>query len=227
MPAQNKIPEILIIVPAYNAAPFIRELYQKITRYFPPRNILFVNDGSTDKSYEILEDLDCHTITFETNRGKGAALRAGFAFAVDRGYDAVITMDADLQHRPEHLPDFLARYHEADILVGTRTMDPGQMPVDRRLTNNFTSLIISIFGAATVRDSQSGYRLLKKTVLRRIRLKSSRYDTESEILHQACRCGFRVAEVPIDTVYEGSRSYIHPWRDTGRFIRQLWRRLWY
>jgi hypothetical protein len=95
------------------------------------------------------------------------------------------------------------------------------------LTNNLTSVIISIFGGARVRDSQSGYRLIKTEVLRRLQLTSERYDTESEILFQAGYLGFTAAEVPIETIYEGARSFINPFKDTTRFIRQIWKRLWF
>ena len=82
-------------------------------------------------------------------------------------------------------------------------------------------------GTIRMRDSQSGYRLIKAPVLRKMQLHSSRYDTESEMLFQAGYLGFRTAEVPIETVYEGSHSFINPLVDTGRFIRQIWKRLWY
>jgi glycosyltransferase involved in cell wall biosynthesis len=220
-------PQILIIVPAYNAAEHIPRLVEKLTAYFPSRQILFVNDGSTDETAAALEHVGGPVISFESNRGKGAALKAGFEYAIDHGYGACITIDADLQHKPEHLPDFCENYDRADILIGTRAIDMKLMPWHRLLTNNLTSVIISIFGGTRVRDSQSGYRLIKTEVLRRLQLTSERYDTESEILFQAGYLGFTAAEVPIETIYEGSRSFINPFKDTTRFIRQIWRRLWF
>jgi len=220
-------PKILIIIPAYNAAGYLPELVRRTGQYSSVRDILIVNDGSTDDSADILADLDCRKITFFVNRGKGAALKAGFDFAVSNDYDAVVTIDADLQHPPEHLQAFREEYGQADILIGTRTINPRLMPFDRLLTNNLTSLIISCFASMRIRDSQSGYRLIKTTVLRELRLTSERYDTESEMLFQSGYLGFSVAEVPIETVYRGSRSFINPFKDTMRFIRQIWKRLWY
>jgi glycosyltransferase involved in cell wall biosynthesis len=220
-------PKILVLIPAYNAAGYLRELVSRVGEYFPVRDILIVNDGSTDDSADILAGLECRNITFSVNQGKGEALKAGFDFAVSSDYDAVITIDADLQHPPEHLHAFCEKYGQADILIGTRTINPGLMPFDRLLTNNLTSLIISCFGSMRIRDSQSGYRLIKTPVLRELRLTSERYDTESEMLFQTGYLGFSVAEVPIETVYEGSRSFINPFKDTMRFIRQIWKRLWY
>ncbi len=220
-------PKILIIVPAYNAGSYITRLLERLMRHIEPEHVLFVDDGSSDDTGAILARSDCRVITFPVNRGKGAALKAGFQYALDHGYDAVITIDADLQHRPEHLPAFLDGYGKADVLIGTRTIRLALMPPDRLLTNNLTSIIISILGSTRVRDSQSGYRLLKAPVLRELHLTSDRYDTESEMLFQTGYLGFTADEVPIDTVYEGSHSFINPFKDTTRFIRQIWRRLWY
>lgn len=220
-------PRILIIVPAYNAAEYIPKLVERLTPFAPSEDILFINDGSTDDTGAVLERIGCKTITFSVNQGKGVALKAGFAYAMDNGYDAVITIDADLQHKPEHLPAFFAEYDRADMLIGTRSIRLSLMPADRLLTNNLTSIIISIFGSIRTRDSQSGYRLIKTPILRMLRLTSERYDTESEILFQAGYLGFTAAEVAIDTVYEGSHSFINPFKDSTRFIRQIWRRLWY
>jgi glycosyltransferase involved in cell wall biosynthesis len=220
-------PRILVIIPAYNAAEYISELIERLQLFIPLDHLLFVNDGSIDNTEAVLAKSNCPNITFPVNRGKGAALKAGFQYAVDRDYDAVITIDADLQHRPEHLPAFFENYGRADILIGTRTIRLSRMPADRLLTNNLTSIIISIFGTTRVRDSQSGYRLIKKPVLQSVMLTSERYDTESEILFQIGYLGFTADEVPIETVYEGSHSFINPFKDTTRFIRHIWKLLWF
>ncbi len=218
---------ILLIIPAFNAVKYIPELYKRIEPYFPPENVLIINDGSTDKTQTEMDKTDWNKITFEINRGKGEALKAGFAYAVENGFEAVITIDADLQHKPEHLPAFFENYESGDVIIGTRAITAKLMPMDRLLTNNLTSLIISVFGCTRIRDSQSGYRLIKTPVLKQLHLTSARYDTESEMLFQTGYLGFKAAEVPIETVYEGSHSFINPFKDTTRFIRQIWKRMWY
>lgn len=219
--------KILLIIPAYNASHHIPELVERIKPNFDLNDVLIINDGSDDNTAEVARKCGCLLIDFKQNQGKGAALKAGFDYALKNKYDAVITIDADLQHKPEHLPDFLSRYDTADILIGTRSIKIKLMPWDRLLTNNLTSLIISIFGSTRIRDSQSGYRLLKAEVLRELCLQSNRYDTESEMLFQSGYLGFTAGEVPIETIYEGSVSFINPLKDTGRFIRQIWKRMWY
>lgn len=220
-------PKILLLIPAYNASKYIPKLIERISPYFEDDNILIVNDGSSDTTQDEIDKLNCRKISYSENQGKGVALKKGFEFAVKNNYDAVITIDSDLQHRPEHLPAFLEAYDSADILIGTREIHPRLMPFDRLVTNNLTSIIISIFGSIRIRDSQSGYRLIKTPVLKKLCLTSSKYDTESEMLFQSGYLGFTSGEVVIDTVYEGSHSFINPFKDTTRFIRQIWKRIWY
>jgi dolichol-phosphate mannosyltransferase len=220
-------PKILIIVPAYNAARHLPELVSKILISHPRNDLLIINDGSTDQTAEILRDLNCRSLSFSYNQGKGEALKQGFRVAVKENYDAVLTLDADLQHLPGQINSFLARYHTGDILIGTRIINPAVMPAGRILTNSMSSIIISIFNGRRIRDSQCGFRLVKKEVLSRLRLTSSKYDTESELLLQGGYLGFKAAEVPVDTIYKSTRSFINPLADTMRFIRLAWRRLWY
>ncbi|HUV30102.1 MAG TPA: glycosyltransferase family 2 protein [Acidobacteriota bacterium] len=216
----------LVLVPAFNAAAHLPELLERLRRYLCNEHLLVINDGSTDASLDILRRYEVNYISFPQNRGKGAALAAGFSYALQKGYRSVLTIDADLQHLPEEIPRFFARDDGRTIVVGTRIISPASMPFERWLTNYLTSLIISIFSTQRVRDSQSGFRLIPATVLRAFRLSTADYDLESELLFKAGGLGLVMDEVAISTVYSGTRSYIDPVTDTLRFIRQIWRRIW-
>lgn len=216
----------LVLIPVYNAAKYLPDLIARCRRYICNDNLLLVNDGSTDGSVEIMQKEHVNYISFPVNRGKGAALKAGFDFAIANGYRSVLTIDADLQHLPEEIPRFLALDNGRRLVMGTRTIHLSVMPLGRWLSNNLTSIIISAFSTQRVRDSQSGYRLIPTALLRELPLQSIRYDLESEMLFKAGYVGCEIAEAPISTVYEGSLSYINPFKDTGRFIRQIWRRIW-
>jgi len=217
---------VLVLVPAYNAARYLPELVERIRAYVCDSNLLIVNDGSTDNTAELLENLGVRYISFPQNRGKGAALSAGFDYAIRHEYRSVLTLDADLQHLPEEIPTFFAADNGQRLIIGTRRMNLKLMPFARWLTNNLTSMIISVFSAARVRDSQSGFRLIPTSVLRAMSLRTVGYDFESEMLFQAGALNCEVGEVAIATVYEESQSYINPFRDTLRFIRQIWKRIW-
>jgi glycosyltransferase involved in cell wall biosynthesis len=217
---------ILVVIPAYNAARYLPELVARVRRFVRAQDFLIVNDGSTDSTVEILRDLQVNFISFPHNRGKGAALAAAFDYAITHDYQSVLTLDADLQHLPEEIPRFFEATDGRSLIIGTRTINLKIMPFSRWLTNNLTSLIISIFSSARVRDSQSGFRMVPSSALKAMPLKSIKYDFESEMLFKAGALGCPIGEVPISTVYEHSASYINPFNDTFRFIRQIWKRIW-
>ena len=198
----------LVLIPAYNAAKYLDELIPRCREYVCDENLLFVNDGSTDDTLALLKKHGVNYITFPENRGKGAALKAGYAYGIERGYRSVLTLDADLQHLPEDLPRFFALDDGRRIVIGTRRMDLAIMPFARWLTNNLTSMIISVFSTQRVRDSQSGYRLIPTKVLRAIPLRTVGYDFESELLFKAGALRVTVAEVEIATIYEDRKSVV-------------------
>ena len=216
---------VLVLIPAYNAGKYLDELIPRCMKYVCDSNLLLVNDGSSDNTLELIKKHNVKYISFPENRGKGAALMAGFEYAIKENYRSVLTIDADLQHLPEEIPRFFALDNGKRLVMGTRDINLKIMPFARWLTNNLTSMIISIFSSQRVRDSQSGYRLIPTEVLKAIPLKTVKYDFESEMLFKVGAVGCPIVEVSISTVYEGSQSYINPFKDTGRFIRQIWKRI--
>ena len=222
----NKL-SVLVVVPSYNASEYIPELAKRLRAFVCDSNLLFVNDGSQDNTLELIKEHNLNHINFPVNKGKGAALKAAFDYAIENNYRSVLTIDVDLQHLPEDIPKFFALDNGKRLIMGTRDISMEKdMPFQRWLTNNLTSLIISIFSTQRVRDSQSGYRLIPTELLKALRLKTIGYDFESEMLFKAGVVGCEVAEVPIATIYDGSTSYINPYKVTLRFIRQIWKRIW-
>jgi glycosyltransferase involved in cell wall biosynthesis len=190
-----------------------------------------INDGSTDGTSGAAEAAGAHVLEHSVNLGKGAALKTGFEYAVEKGYDAVITMDGDGQHEPSAIPDFLDALEtcDADVIIGSRMDAVGEMPKLRIWTNRTTSRIVSLLVGQEISDSQSGYRLIKVSVLRDV-VKSfvtTRYDTESELLIRAARRGYKVAAVTIRSIYTGTVSHINPFVDTLRFVRLVIRSMFW
>ena len=218
----------LVIIPAYNAASTISELIKKILKYIDKCDVVVVNDGSRDQTSRLIQESGVMVLQHPENRGKGEALKTGFEYALRKNYHAVITIDADLQHNPRSIPDFIRKSDKATgIIIGTRKRNLKNMPPARWLSNQLTSVMISVLTGQSVRDSQSGYRWISVQVLKRVKLKSKRYDLEPELLIKAGRIGFRIDEIPIDTIYTGGKSFINPLVDTGRFIKLIWRSLWW
>lgn len=215
----------LIVIPAYNSAKLLVELLPRVRRAAPDLEILVVDDGSTDSTRSVVESSGASVLSLPENRGKGEALRTGFAEGLRRGADAVVQMDADGQHAPEYLPRFFAAFErgEGDVIMGTRDFRVGNMPLLRRLSNVWTSWAISRMAGVRIADSQSGYRLLSRRALEMIKPQSGRFAYESEYLILAGRAGLKIGSVPISTVYHGEGSFIRIGRDAPRFLQLVWR----
>lgn len=215
---------ILCIIPAYNAEANIAGVVLGVRNVLPEATVLIVDDGSTDETRMVARSVGDETIEFEHNRGKGAALQAAFAFAVERGYDAVFTIDADGQHDPAFAPAMVRALDHADVVVGTRDIGGRSVPPHRRVANLLSSWLTRVVSGASIRDSQSGYRAIRTEVLRHVHASGARYEFETDFLILAARKGFRFSEVPISTVYGTlTPSHFRAMRDALRVLRVLWR----
>ncbi len=214
--------KILIIIPAFNAESTLPELIHKIKSALSEfdYSILIVNDGSSDQTKTFVRTLNTEYIEHTTNQGKGAALKTGFRFAIDKKFDCIVTIDADLQHDPLLVSPMIDHFKKenADILIGTRIFS-GNMSWDRRFSNYTTSVLMSIRTGIKIGDSQSGFRIIKTAVLHDIVLKTNRYETESELLIKLAKNNARFTTFNIPTLYNDEKSYIRRGLDTFRFIR--------
>jgi glycosyltransferase involved in cell wall biosynthesis len=216
------IEDILIIIPAYNEEKSIENLLKELKKNF--KNILVIDDGSTDKTKEIVQNEEVILISHKINKGKGEALKTGFKYAIEKNFPAVITMDGDGQHLPEEALKFVEKYKKnkkTGILIGKRDIFSRDMPLIRKITNISMSILISILSFQWIPDTQCGFRLIKTDVIKRIRLYTSHFETESEILIKACLKGIKIKSIPVTTVYREEKSKIKPLKDTIRFFKML------
>ena len=218
---------VLVIIPVFNEAEHLEKVLSEV-KELNIFDILVVDDGSQDRSFDIAQSCSVIVLRNEVNRGKGAALKQGFEYALEKGYDSVITMDGDGQHKKE---DLLVLYNAAfengaDIILGNRMWQPLDMPWIRKFTNWIMSGTISYLTGYSIPDSQCGLKLIKKNVLQKINLSSQKFEVESEILFQALHKGYSVKSVRISSVYLPEvKSHIRPLRDTFRFLRFLFKNL--
>ena len=212
---------VAALIPAYQAAAHLGEVLLRLQALPSPPEVLVVDDGSRDATAEVARTFGARVHSFAANRGKGHALLAGFELLGDR--DAVITLDADGQHPPEHVPEFVSAAEAgADLVIGARQRTP-DMPPARRFANAFSSSWTSAIAGQRVEDSQCGYRLYRRSVLAGTPVTPGGYEFETEIAVRAARLGYRLAHVPIPTVYGTEKSHIRTLNDVPRIFGTLFR----
>lgn len=210
--------KLVAVIPAYQAAKTIVPVVAA-TRSILER-VVVIDDGSTDGSGDVARQAGATVIRFGANRGKGAALRAGFARAMEAGAAAVVTLDADGQHDPTEIPRLVACREEtgASLVIGARGGERHAMTRARRFGNRFADRAISLFAGAPVTDSQSGFRLYDVALFEVVRLRTSGYELESEVIVKAIRAGLRVTSTEVrPALIDGhAMSHFRPWADTAR-----------
>ncbi|MFA5156414.1 MAG: glycosyltransferase family 2 protein [Candidatus Omnitrophota bacterium] len=216
---------VCVIIPAYNEARAIGGIVDKIKK--AGLEVLIVDDGSRDNTAQVAKAAGGKVISNDVNKGKGVSLAKGFNYALSHNFNAVITMDGDGQHLPSDIPKFINRAAASDnsFFIGNRMIKVRNMPWLRLVTNKVMSWLISVVARQEIPDTQCGFRLIKKDALEKIRLKTSKFEAESEMLLQVSRAGFNIESVTISTVYRGEKSKINPVTDTVRFIRFIMREL--
>jgi len=210
--------KICVLIPSYNEERAIGGIVKSLRgRGF---TTYVVDDGSTDKTAEFAAAEGAVVVQHKVNKGKGASMREGFSHILKRGFELVVVMDGDNQHEVEDIDAFLSRMEEtgADMVVGNRMHDITLMPSERVHTNRFMSSLISMISGQKVPDTQCGFRLIKTSLLESIRLESSNYEIESEMIIRAAKKGYRIESVPIKTIYRDEKSCINPVVDTLRFF---------
>ena len=208
-----------IVLPTYEEAGNIGVVLPRIRAAAPEADVLVVDDGSPDGTADLAEAVGREkggiTVLRRTGeRGFGAACRAGFRWALERDYDVVVGMDADLSHDPSALPSLLRAAEGADLVVGSRYVPGGSIPnwpVHRRALSRFGNRYATTLLRLPVSDATSGYRAYRASMLRRINLDGQRangYGFLIEMVYRVVQEGGTLAEVPIvfvDRERDGSK----------------------
>lgn len=199
---------VLVAIPTYNERENLAEVVARTRRAAPQVHILVVDDGSPDGTGEIADALAAdddhvHVMHRAGKQGLGAAYIAAFRWALDRGYDAVVEMDADGSHQPEELPRLLAALDGADVVLGSRWVPGGSVvnwPRHRMLLSRGGSLYARLALGISIRDVTGGYRAYHAEVLTRVLagdIESQGYCFQIDMARRSLDEGFRVVEVPI------------------------------
>lgn len=214
--------KVFAVIPFFNEERFIRDVVVTTLKYVDL--VIAVNDGSNDKSEFLIKDIpDVHILSLKENMGKGYALQKGFEESLKYDLELVITLDADKQHSPDLIPDFIEAAANFDIVIGNRLHNIKVMPFMRILSNKITSKLLSIRTGQKITDSQCGFRIYKKKVLENIKTSEKGYEAESEILIKASNVGFKIGFITIPTIYENETSKMNPVKAIIGFIKVLLR----
>jgi dolichol-phosphate mannosyltransferase len=201
----------LIIIPTYNESMNAPILIKRIFKHIPETSILVIDDGSPDGTADIVESLqqeysDLHLLKRSEKSGLGSAYRAGFAWGLERGYNEMVEMDADMSHRVRDLAKMIevkkAR-PETSLIIGSRWMKDGKTEnwsKARELLSRTANLYVRFMLGMGVKDSTAGFRIYSADILRKIDLtaiKSEGYSFQIEMTRAVYRNGGSIVEVPI------------------------------
>lgn len=200
--------KFVVIIPAYNEENAIEKVVRESLKY---SDVLVVDDGSSDQTSALALRAGAHIIKHDKNTGKGAAIKTGLKYALDKGYDAMILLDGDGQHDPHFIPSLVRNQEKAGMVICSRFMEgPSQeMALQRKLSNKITTGILRYITGYPITDSQCGFRIISQdAACRFLDLPQDGYEYESEILYQASLNNLQVKEMPIPSSYKGEKSYI-------------------
>jgi len=212
--------QVCIIIPTFNNEGTILQVISDVQRQGMP--VMVVNDGSTDKTAELLQRVEgIHSVSYDKNRGKGYALRQGFAKALELGYTHVITMDADGQHYAADIPAFLeehAAFPDA-LIVGSRNLTSDNIPAGNTFANKFSNFWFRLQTFCNLPDTQTGFRLYPLKPYRRLWWLTDKYEAELELLVSAAWRGVELRPIAIQVYYppQGERvTHFRPFMDFAR-----------
>lgn len=225
----------LVIIPTYNERENLPRKAPQVLEKDARIDLLVVDDASPDGTGEIAQEMASldpriHVLRRDSKDGLGAAYLAGFAWGLDRKYDILFEMDADISHPPDHLPEMIAAANEYEVVIGSRYVDGrvtvSNWPMSRLLVSYFGSWYARTITRMPIRDATGGYNCWRKEVLEGVgleRIQSNGYAFQIELKFRAYRRGFSMIEIPI----------LFMERDTGeskmskKIVREaIWRVWW-
>ena len=204
-------PRFLTALPVYNEAQHVNPVLDEVVRY--ATDVLVVDDGSTDGTSELLAARrDVLRIRHEANRGYGAALKTAFEYAIEAGYDVLVTIDCDGQHEPQRIGQLVAACRTADIVSGSRYLwnreNAQRAPAERRQINTQITRELNERLGLTLTDAFCGFKAYRVPALAQFRITEPGYGMPLELWVQAAHLGMRIVELPVPLIYlDEERSF--------------------
>jgi glycosyltransferase involved in cell wall biosynthesis len=209
---------VSVIIPAYNEEESIQEVIRRVEHAVPGAEIIVVDDGSTDKTYEIAKKTGVKVISYKPNKGKTFALKTGYENALN---DIIVNIDADSSYPPEEIPNLLKKIElrKADLVVGSRFAKGFAKGLSwyRNLANIFGACIVSLIVLKRVTDVTSGLRAFRKE-LTKLPIKAKGLEYEAEFTTKVITLGYKYEEVPISFEKRKGGSKLKLLRDCFKFL---------
>jgi dolichol-phosphate mannosyltransferase len=210
-PAVPSAGRVVIVMPTYNERQNLESIAGRVRAALPEADLLVVDDNSPDGTGDIADKLaeadpHVHALHRTDKAGLGKAYIAGFGWALERGYDVIMEMDADGSHQPEHLPTLVGALDGADLSIGSRWVRGGKVvnwPRSREALSRGANIYIRVMLSLGVRDATAGFRAYRATTLRTISLdkvESTGYCFQVDLTRRVAAAGLRIVEVPITFV---------------------------
>ncbi len=202
------MPKKVVLIPVYNEETHLEGLLTRLRELYD-EDVLFVDDGSLDSSPQVLKRLEgarTFAIMQPQNQGYGATLLRGFREVVARGYEFVITMDSDGQHRPDWIPQFFEEVEKWDVVSGSRYRTEidgnGDAPPDRRAINTTITEIINRITGFSITDAFCGFKAYRVSALARLQLSDTGYAMPLQFWIQAKHFELSLTELPVSRIYD-------------------------
>ncbi len=211
---------VCVIVPTFNNCDTVTGVVEKAKTYC--KNVIVVNDGSTDTTRQLLQNIEGITlISYDNNQGKGFAMKTAFAKAIELGFNYAITIDSDGQHNADDIPVFLEKLDAEgeSMIIGERNMDQPGIPAKSNFGRKFSNFWFWVETGIRNNDTQSGFRMYPLLPLKSIKLFTRKFEFEIESIVRLAWKGIPVTSVPVKVVYlpkETRISHFRPFRDFTR-----------
>lgn len=188
-----------VIIAAFNEDKKIGPVIEGVKEF--AKNVVVVDDGSEDKTFDVAKKTGVTVLKHVINLGKGAAMRTGAEFAIDKGAKKLVFIDADGQHEPKDIPRFVKELDDVEFVFSYRKFDEN-MPFVRRFGNWFLNFYTKVLFGITVYDTQCGLRAFRADIYDKIKWESDRYAVETEQVMRVGRSKVSYSQLPIRTIYE-------------------------
>ena len=228
----------LVVIPAFNEAENIGKVIKGVKNNIKDIDVVVINDGSFDNTKTIAKEVGAKVLSLPFNLGYGVALQAGFKYALKNNYDYVVTIDGDGQHNPEDIKRFVAKIKSGyDFVLGERNLS--KYPFFKKFGNFFLQTATNFISGTNLSDTESGFRAFRRDALKKLYLKSERYEIAVEIIFEVGRNNLRAINVPIDVpvyikgvgVIDGFRNFMfllhrreRTWRSYLEDIRYVFKK---